>query len=127
MRHITSRMAAIIALLCIGLFASAQKDIPPPAERAASITEWMKTNLQLTEEQVPKVETINLKYANLTEDLRTSTAGKKQKMKTLKQNDQAKDAELKLVLTESQYKTYTIRKNEIKEKVKEKAKAKKSG
>ena len=46
-------------------------------------------------------------------------------MKTLKENDQAKDAELKQVLTGSQHKTYLEKKDEIKEKLKEKAKAKK--
>ena len=106
---------------------SQQKDIPSASERAAKLTDWMKTNLQLTGDQVPKVHDINMKYANKMEELKNSAAGKRQKLLTLKENDVDKDAELKQVFTDSQYKTYMTKKEELKKKAKEELNARKSG
>ena len=116
----------VLLLLSISVYAQ-QKDMSPPEDRAAGLTEWMKTNLQLTEEQVPKVQEINLKYANKNEDLKNSKLARKQKLQTLKLNEEGRDAELKQLLTDSQYKTYTTKKHEVKEKMKEGAKSKRSG
>jgi hypothetical protein len=115
-----------VLLFSISVYAQ-QKEMAAPVDRAAQLTEWMKTNLQLTEEQVPKIQNINRKYANKNEDLRLSTLNKKQKLQTLELNEQGRDAELKQVLTESQYKTYTTKKHEIQDKMKEGAKSRKSG
>ena len=49
-----------------------EKEPMPPAERAAKLTEWMKNNLQLTEDQEKSVQEINHKYANKTEELRNN-------------------------------------------------------
>lgn len=106
---------------------SQQKDTPSASERVAKLTDWMKTNLQLTDEQVPKVQDINMKYANKMEELKNSAAGKRQKLQTLKNNDTAKDAELKQVFTDSQYKTYMTKKEELKKKMKEELKERKAG
>ncbi|HEV8507584.1 MAG TPA: hypothetical protein VGQ53_19365, partial [Chitinophagaceae bacterium] len=53
-----------------------------PEERATKITEWMKTNLQLNNDQATQVQTINLKYANKTQELQTHSMSRKQKMQT---------------------------------------------
>jgi hypothetical protein len=54
-------------------FAQEQDKEPmPPDERAAKLTDWMKANLQLTAEQEKPVQEINLKYANKTDELRSS-------------------------------------------------------
>ena len=98
---------------------SQQKDIPSASERATKLTDWMKTNLQLTDDQVPKVQDINMKYANKMEELKNNAAGKRQKLLTLKENDKAKDAELKQVFTDSQYKTYMTKKKELKKQLKQ--------
>lgn len=106
---------------------SQQKDIPSASERATKLTDWMKTNLQLSDDQLPKVQDINMKYANKMEELKNSAAGKRQKLMTLKDNDKAKDAELKQVFTDSQYKTYMTKKEELKKKMKEELKERKAG
>ena len=104
---------------------SQEKEIPPAADRAAKLTEWMKTNLQLTAEQVSPVQEINLKYANKMDDLRKSSQGRRAKLQTLKSDNKAKDAELKKILTADQFKTYLAKKEEIKKKFKENMKERK--
>jgi hypothetical protein len=96
----------------------------PPEERAAKLTEWMKTNLQLTDDQVAQVSGINLKYAQKNEALRNSTEARAAKFKKLKGYDADKEAELKKLFTDEQFKIYQTKKEEIKEEFKEKAKEK---
>jgi hypothetical protein len=93
-------------------------------ERAAKLTEWMKENLQLTADQEPKVQEINLRYANKTEELRNSPDSRSQKFKKVKSYNDAKDDELKKLLTEQQFQTYQAKKEEVKEEFKAKAKEK---
>ena len=118
------RIGILAIVLLIAFFSTNAQDkqIPPAADRAAKMTEWMKTNLQLTAEQEPKVQDINLKYANKADQLRNSSLGKRQKMQSLKADSNAKDQELKAVLTPSQYSSYESKKAEVKKKFKEKAK-----
>jgi len=115
---------AAIFLLIVTSAHSQKKEMPAAEERSAKLTEWMKTNLQLTDEQVPKVHDINLKYANKTDELSNSAMERRDKMMALKNNDKSKDQELKQVLNASQYQTYLAKKDELKKKFKEKAKAK---
>ena len=68
---------------------------------------------------------INLKYATIVDEVKSSTDDRKKKMKTLKSNEAAKDAELKSIFTDSQYQTYLSKKEEMKKKLKEKRKEKK--
>ena len=118
------RVATVLSIaLLIGVLANAQdKQIPPAADRAAKLTEWMKTNLQLTDEQLPKVQDINLKYANKADALRNSSAGRRQKLQSLKADGKAKDGELKAILTPGQYESYEAKKAELQKQFKEKAK-----
>ena len=51
---------------------------------------------------------------------------RKQKMQTLKDNDKAKDAELKNVLTADQYSAYQAKKDEIRKQMKERMREKKT-
>ena len=99
--------------------ATQAQQLPDAAERAAKLTDWMKTNLKLTDDQVQKVKDINVKYANMLDQLDASDATKDQKIQTWKTNDAAKDAEMKGVLTDDQYKTYLSKKAEIKKKFKQ--------
>ena len=99
-----------------------QKQPMPPEHRAAKMTEWMKTNLQLNDEQATKVSDINKTYAMKVEDIRTHTPDKKKKKSALKALDKDKDGELKAVLTEDQFKTYLAKKEKMKEEIKAKMK-----
>jgi hypothetical protein len=97
---------------------SAQK-MGDAAERSAKLTEWMRINLSLTNEQLPAVRDINLKYAKKMDVLKTNSLPKSEKMKEITDNDKAKDKELQNVLTNSQFQTYLSKKQEIKKKFKE--------
>ena len=107
-----------IAALLFSITAPAQK-MGDAAERSAKLTEWMRINLNLTDEQLPTVRDINLKYAKKMDALKTNSLPKSEKMKQLMDNDKAKDKELKDVLTDSQFQTYLSKKEEIKKKFKE--------
>ena len=96
-----------------------------PEQRAAKITEWMKTNLKLSEDQVTKVGEINNRYAMKVDDIRKSTPDKKQKKSSIKALDKDKDGELKAVLSDDQFKSYLAKKEEMKEQIKQKKKEQK--
>jgi len=108
---------AIAALLLFNT-ASAQK-MGDAAERSAKLTEWMRINLNLTDEQLPAVRDINLNYAKKMDALKTNSLPKSEKMKQITDNDKAKDKELKDILTDSQFQTYLSKKEQIKKKFKE--------
>ena len=92
---------------------------------ANKLTDWMKKNLSLTEEQLPQVQEINPKYANKLYALKRNTIPRRQKLEMLKDNDIAKDEEMKKVLTSDQFKSYQTKKEEIKKQMKQKMKEKK--
>lgn len=118
MKRITfSCLFTVIALL-FSIRTSAQK-MGDAAERSAKLTEWMRINLNLTDEQLTTVHDINLKYATKMDALKTNSLPKSEKMKQITDNDKAKDNELKDVLTDSQFQTYLSKKQEIKKKFKE--------
>jgi hypothetical protein len=117
-KNIFTCFFAIVALLLLSISASAQK-MGDAAERSAKLTEWMRINLNLTDEQLPTVRDINLKYAKKMDALKTNSLPKSEKMKQIEDNDKEKDKELKDVLTGSQFQTYLSKKQEIKKKFKE--------
>jgi hypothetical protein len=103
----------IIATLLVGnMFAlqppSGDRPQRTPEERAKRETEWMKTDLTLTEKQIPLVDTINLKYAKKLNELRKQMEGQdREAMRPKMQELQTqKNEELKPVLTEDQMKKY---------------------
>jgi hypothetical protein len=123
MKKIISRLLIISALVFVSHSLSAQ--MPSASERAMKQTNWMKSALKLTDDQATKVQDINLKYANKMDELHKSAATKDQKMASMKTDEAAKDAEIKAVLNDSQYKTYLQKKEEMKKEMKEKMKEKK--
>ena len=52
-----------------------------PEERAKRTTEWMKTELKLTQEQVVQVDSINLDYAKKQQALRDDAKGDRSKIR----------------------------------------------
>jgi len=107
-----------VVMLFVALTSSAQQ-MGDAAERSSKLTEWMRINLNLTDEQLPTVRDINLKYAKKMDELKNNSLPKSEKMKQITDNDKAKDDELKNVLTASQFQTYLSKKQEIKKKFKE--------
>jgi hypothetical protein len=127
MKRILVNSFLLVGLLFTFYIAYAQKKTSStPEERASKLTEWMKTNLQLNDDQVTQVQNINLKYANKTQGLQTQSMSRNEKMQTLKANDKAKDAELKNIFTADQYNTYQAKKDEVRKQMKEKMREKKT-
>ena len=96
-------------------------NLPPAEERAEMQTEMMKEKLNLTDEQVPQVKSINLKAAQDIDEVGKLTDRMK-KFKAFRTAQQEKDEALKKVLTKDQYKLYQDIKEEMKKELKEKRK-----
>ena len=78
-----------------------------PEDRAKSETASMKTDLGLTDQQVAKVDSINLKYAKKRAEMRGQFQNDRQAMMSkMQEMQEQKNAELKPVLTEAQMKKY---------------------
>ncbi|HSC52160.1 MAG TPA: hypothetical protein VLC98_00960 [Phnomibacter sp.] len=114
-----------LVLLCWMAPAQAQgqqKKWGPPEDRAAKITSWMKTNLQLNPSQEAKVKEINLRYAKKAQEVVDGAGNKMEKGKKIRELEKEKEAEFKSILTAEQFSTYETKKNELKKQLKEKAK-----
>jgi hypothetical protein len=126
MKKVLMPFILLFVLLSATVSVDAQKKMATPQERADKLTEWMKTNLKLEDNQALQVQGINIKYANKTEQLQNSTLSKQQKLQALKADDTARDKELKMVMTEQQFNTYLAKKDEVKKQMKANLKAKKA-
>jgi hypothetical protein len=115
-----------VLLFVVHIICAQKKSSSTPEERAGKLTGWMKTNLQLNDDQLTQVQNINLKYANKTQELQMGSMSRKQKLKVLKDNDKAKDVELKNIFTADQYNAYQAKKDEIRKQMKEKMREKKT-
>ena len=93
----------------------------PPSVRAGVQTTFMTEKLHLTPEQRTKVEAINLKFANQMQPVLEGSSGPFARMREAKKLDTAKDGELHGVLSADQYKDYLAAKDELRERVKQKA------
>lgn len=99
-------VGATIMLLAVTTTVSAQDRAAEGAKRA---TDKMKRELSLTDDQYPKVEQINKDFMDKAKESR-ATADKAQKEKGVKALSDERDAKLKTVLTEEQFKIYTDKK-----------------
>jgi hypothetical protein len=128
MKRMLKGIGLSFILACVFTLARAQNTQMPsdqmqsPDARASKTTEWMKTNLNLTPDQVSKVQDINMKYAVRMDSLKKTIADIPDRSVGVKSESDARDAELKGVLTDQQYKTYLDKKAELKEKYKDKMK-----
>jgi hypothetical protein len=98
-----------------------------PEQRAKALTEMMKTKLALTPEQTDKVANLNLAYAKKMEPLIKGSEGPFVRMREMRQLNQAKEAELKQVLSPQQFENYLASKEEMREKIVDKIEEKSQG
>jgi hypothetical protein len=78
-----------------------------PRERAKQQTQQMKESLKLTDDQVPLVDSINLKYSLKADSLfKNRDNDRSAMMEKMKNIQTQKDAELQKVLTPDQFATY---------------------
>lgn len=118
-------LCAVLAFLFVNSALRAQgymMQMQPPEERAKRMTEWMTTNLKLTGDQVPKVQDINLRYAQKMEGIKMGSQTKEEKRGQVKSLSDQKDGEMKTVLNDDQYQSYLARKKEMEKRMKEKMK-----
>ncbi|ESU19807.1 hypothetical protein FEDK69T_30630 [Flavobacterium enshiense DK69] len=126
MKKIIIAVLSVMLLTVVNVNAQSKnaKAQSTPEQRAEKLTTWMKDNLNLTAEQIPLVQELNLKYARLNEELKNMSGPRNEKMKKIKSNETAKEEELKKILTPEQFQTYTTKKREVKEEVKTRYKEK---
>jgi len=109
-----NRTLLIIALIPVSvLIAQAQTQSSTPEERAQKWDDWMKKELMITSDQEANVHSINLKYAQINEQLKGTEASRRAKFQELKANENSKEKELKQVLTKGQFKSYQEKKKEM--------------
>jgi periplasmic protein CpxP/Spy len=115
------QLALLLFLLTLTVSATVAQDAAhsTPEERALKMTDWMKNELRLTADQEPLVHTINLKYATENEALRNSGKRKLAKYRALKSRQDAKEVELKRVLTPEQFNSYIDKRDELQKRMKE--------
>ena len=116
-------MAAMSLLIVVA--AGAQNEMEKlksstPEERARLQTEMMKVKLSLTPDQTPKVAAINQKYAQRMEPIIKGQEGPLMRLRQMREVGQAKEAELKGVLSPEQFQKYLAEKQEMREKFEDK-------
>src|SRR5882724_6334463 len=105
-------MEKIVLMIMIAMISAASvraqsAEGPNTAEtRAAALTEKMKTELSLTDDQYPQVQALNLKYAQKNAEIFKGSDGKFAKFRALKSSQKAKNKEMKVILNKDQYKRY---------------------
>jgi len=99
--------------------------MPPAEDRAQMQTEFMTDKLELTDEQVPRVLSINLAAAKKMDQVMKMT-DRMSKFKEFRSTMMDKDEALKEVLNKDQYKKYQKSKDEMKKMIKERRKEKKN-
>lgn len=96
-------------------------------ERAKMLTESMKKNLVLADDQYEKVYVINLAFINKATQVRNSGGGRLSKARKLKSVDGERDKLLKGVLTEEQYKKFREQKSQNRQEMKKSMNERKEG
>lgn len=105
-------MVSVVALvLAFTVNASAQDRA---ANGAQKMTDNMKAELKLTDEQYGKVLEINKNFAGKTSEARKSSTDQKVVREAVKGFNDERETKLKAVLTEEQFKTYLAKKEEKK-------------
>ena len=105
-------MVSVVALvLAFTMNASAQDHA---ANGAQKMTDGMKTELSLTDAQYTKVLDVNKDFESKRDEARKSTTDRKQVAQAVKSLNEEREANLKNILTEDQYKLYLAKKEEKK-------------
>ncbi len=87
-----------------------------PQEMASRQTNQMKETLELTDKQLPKVEALNLKYAEKTMAERDGANGNRESMRSAMMDLlKEKDAELKKILSAEQWTKWEAWRKEARE------------
>ena len=88
-------------------------------QAATKITDSLKSQLILTEVQYNKSYNINLEFIKKAKEVKDSPAGRREKMGVLKEADAKRDAAMKEILTDKQYRLFLEKKTENRKKMRE--------
>lgn len=117
MIKILKKLASAVALLVMFTTAAMAQD--KVAEGTRKVTDGMKTQLSLNDSQYAKVLEINKTYLVKVKDSKAKSVNKVEQAKKLKTIDDDREAKLKSVLTEDQYKIYGAGRADNKKKLKD--------
>jgi len=120
----------VLALFfCMAIQVSAQKDSTAhsPEARARTMTDKMKTELSLSDDQYTKVYEINLKYAQKNQEALKAEGSRMSKLKAMKTENAEKNSELKTVLSQEQFDKYKSMQKEMRSTMKQAYKSRKNG
>lgn len=110
----------VLSVMVKAQSADSTKPVDKSAEgKAAALTEKMKTQLALTDDQYPQVQAINLKYVQKNQAIFAGTEGRMAKFRSLQSSQKDKSKEMKAILTKDQYKKYEEMMDEMKQKARE--------
>ncbi|MBK7441572.1 MAG: hypothetical protein IPL12_05710 [Bacteroidetes bacterium] len=109
----------LITILSIGVLSvKAQDNTHPSAEqRAKALTELMDNKLNLDDAQQGLVAELNLRYANKVDEIAATDATKPEKVQKVSALNDAKEKELKTILSGPQYTKYVEMKEDFREKM----------
>lgn len=128
MKNVRTVIAAFAVLFAVaGTQAQELKKAAPARANMKAAKESMDAELQLTPEQKTKMDALRKKYAEKTRDLREVERDKRREQIMALQEE--RDAEVKTILTDEQYKKFVEvrkkRKEEAKERMEQRRKEKK--
>jgi len=108
MKKATNHIAVLAILFLMAFQSFAQQGggrrNMEPKEMAERQTTEMKESLELTADQLPKVEALNLKYAEKLGEARDASDGDRESMRsTMMEMMKEKDVEMKKILTAEQW------------------------
>ncbi len=83
------------------------------------ITDRLKSQLNLTDVHYNKSYNINLEFIKKAKEVKDSPAGRREKMGVLKEADAKRDAAMKEILTDKQYRLFLEKKTENRKKMRE--------
>lgn len=124
--HIVFFCAMLFSVACVQAQDEGGMKNSTPEQRAEMQTKWLKSKLQLNEDQTTKISAINLKYAKEMDPVLKGSGGKLAKLKQAKKINGQKEGEYKQVLTKEQFATYEQVKNDMKEEMKQRMKDRKN-
>ena len=112
-------MKKILTIACIMILASStyaqSKMTEKEKEEAIARYRTYMERLNLTEEQKPQVEEINMRFSTGISNMKKSNTSKLEKFRTFKSLSSARDGEMKKVLTKDQYAIYKANQEEQRE------------
>ncbi len=119
MKRVKLICAAIFSIALLTTTATAQQSEKSIEEIVTLRTQSLDEQLDLSDEQAVEVYNISLKYAKKAQELKNSSASRREKYKTFQADAKAQEADMKKVLTSEQFKVW----KEIAAKNKEQMKA----